>query len=289
MHEFRYINRVKDLPNTRKLVSRALQEMKTSTDLKNIPRLIEGICIRAQRNLPDAYFTKIVRILSMNGHSNTILEMIRAPKRTGFQLTTHETIAELLTWLQHPAIESGWNEEATLEAYKDISKVLELLETEPLHTNKAAHHPSNTLAFPFYRDPQFLAARLHVTAAQAIHHPPKKEWEQKAKIDEVKKYAQQLLKLWPKNTGLLDLHPPEAHADKHALNYQMTRATFAWHATPVLSALRMAQEVVEPEVARELEKRAAQVEKELAQARAEIVEGRWLPLYEKLIGEPFAT
>ncbi|KAK5654184.1 hypothetical protein OQA88_7615 [Cercophora sp. LCS_1] len=289
IHEFRYTNMVTDLPNTRKLVSKALLEMKTSTDYKNIPHLLEGLCVRARRKLPDAYFTKMVRIACMNGHSGMIVEMLKLPKRTGFQLTTHETIAELLTWLQYPAVEKGWEEKATLKAYNRVNLVLELLETENLHTNKYARHPSEHLAFPFYRDPQFLAARLHLAAAQAVHSAPeteKEKKEQEAKVKEVTAHAQQLLKLWPKNAGVLDLHPAEAHADKNALKYQMMRSTFVWHVSPVLNGLRLAQKVVGPQLAKQLEARAKKVEQELNDAVAQIqAEGRGRALYQKLFGE----
>ncbi|KAK4123602.1 hypothetical protein N657DRAFT_618496 [Parathielavia appendiculata] len=257
-YKFRYINRVTELPNTRKIVTQAVNAMTTSKDFQNIPPLLEG-CERANRTLGTPIRSSMIRRAAMHRSLHIIMDCVKAVKRTGFKLDHSELINELLIWLQLPAVQSGWDEAKTKVALKQVQLVLNLIESDENHLPRKESQG----AFPFYRDPQVLAARLHMAAARAVHHQGGKDVDGK-----VTKYAQELVALWPEGAGLLDLQPDESYRDKEKMSYLIERNHYLWYASPVLNGLTLAAQVVDPGLAMQLQNRADSVETEVKAALA---------------------
>ncbi|KAL2021055.1 hypothetical protein VTK56DRAFT_7710 [Thermocarpiscus australiensis] len=259
VHKFRYVNRVTDLPNTHALVRDAIRAMKTSSDFHNLPMLLEG-CERANRKLDETLYPKMIRRAAMANCLRVIIDCIRAVERTGFKLDTSEKINELLVWIQKRPIDSGWDKGATRAALKQTQLVLELLE------GNESHRPKKGSAgrFPFYRDPQVLAARLHMAAALAVHHQGAKDAD-----GSVTKYAEELVRLWPEGKGLLDLQPDVAYGERSRMRYLLDRNMYLWYASPVLNGLTLAAQVVaDPGLAMQLQNRADAVDAEIRTALA---------------------
>ncbi|KAK1835175.1 hypothetical protein QBC39DRAFT_341834 [Podospora conica] len=273
-HEFRYRNLLTDKPSVKSGVTNAVTHMKTKGDFaRNLFPLLEG-CYSVAKLKPAGpdTFVKITSRAGDAGAIGAVLECIYKSKQTKFYLQTHELVNELFFQLQRGAWESGWDRETTEKGIRRINKVLDLLESDPHHE---ALPDSGPAAYPFYRDPQFLAARLHLQAALALR--PRKDGKKKdedamtpeEEEELVAKYALEILRLWPPTFGLLDLRPDQVYRLRHGMMYLLRRRVFVWTAAPIVSAFRMARDVLSKdekhaELVQALEHTATQVEKELA-------------------------
>ncbi|KAK3901398.1 hypothetical protein C8A05DRAFT_34914 [Staphylotrichum tortipilum] len=262
VHKFRYVDVTKDVPSTPKTWAAALRLMQTPADFANIRPLLEGLK-RAHRALTPAMQHRMVRWAGAHaaggsgGALQVVLDAARSVRRTGFALSSSELVGQVLLALQGPAINGGWSEAETRTALKRVRGVLDMLESDEAHAPRA----ETAGAFPFFRDPQMLAYHLHLVAAIAVHHHAGADRD-----GIVAKYAAELVALWPEGAGLLDLQPEEAYADPAKMKYLLDRNVYLWYAAPVLSALGMAAKMVEPELAKQLQSRAAKVESEVKDA-----------------------
>ena len=284
--EFRYRDMVRDKPSVKKGVPQAVSYMRSRQDFsQNLFPLLEGCYSVAKVKPADpAVFTKIIRLAGKAGATGAVLECIYKAKQTKFYLRTHEMVNELFYQLQRGAWESGWDRERTEKGLRRINKVLDLLEADQEH-----HCPlpdAGPIAYPFYRDPQFLAARLHLRAALALRPREAKEHKEVKEHDGAKdedgltaeeedelvaKYAREIVRLWPKGFGLLDCRPDQVYKLNHGMKYLLFRPTFVWTAAPIASAFRMAQQVLtkdgkHAELVLALKDMAFQVEEELRTA-----------------------
>lgn len=283
VHSFQYRDYL-DLPNTNLKVKRALRAMKTRRDFLNLEPLLEGVCKHAGRKLDPAFYPEAVRRAARAGALDIVLDCALLAKRTGFRLDKHETVAQLMTWVQREAVFSGWDKKELKKALKRIQWMLEQMEGDPEHMERRKPDSEPLLAYPLYRDPIFLAARLHLEAALAIKYGNGVDEE-----GDIAKHANQLMQLWPETADLISLHPPQAYTGNVALRYLLHKEAFVWITSPVLNGLRLAARVVEPKLAEELEKRASVLEKQIDEAIKESVGGRGEELHQKLLeglGEP---
>ncbi|GAB1320689.1 hypothetical protein MFIFM68171_10899 [Madurella fahalii] len=260
VHKFYYVDKITGYPNTKELFTRILNRMKKPSYIaNNLMPLLQGLK-RAQRKLDPTMWPKIVRKAALAGSLDTVIRCIQHADKTGFRLSTSETISELLCYIQQPAIENDFKRTKVESALKKIQTVLDLLEGE-----RDIHKPTpdSEGRYPFYRDPQFLAARLHMAAALAVHHK-----EGKDKNGRVTKYAEELVRLWPEGAGLLDLQPDLSYKNKEKMAYLLDRNEYLWVASPILNGLNLAAQVVDPGLAMQLQNRADAVESEVRVALA---------------------
>jgi hypothetical protein len=258
VHKFRYINQVTDIPSTRKVLQTAIKSMQTPDDFRNIRPLLEG-CVRANRKLPPTIFPLIVRKAAQSGNLEVVFECIQNAEDTDFYLNRSELINSLLAWIQWPAIRGGFKAGDTKTALRRVNHIIETLEGY-----QDVHEPSEETrcAFPFHRDPQILAARLHMAAALAVHHRGGKDDENGS----VGKYAADLVSVWPEDKGLLDLQPDEAYLNPDKMAYMLNRSMYLFIGAPVLNGLTLATQVVDPALAMQLQNRADKVEEEVKAA-----------------------
>ncbi|KAL2256438.1 hypothetical protein VTK26DRAFT_1685 [Humicola hyalothermophila] len=263
VHKFRFIDRMQ-LPNTKKLMKNALAAMKTPADLQNLPLLLEG-CKRAHRKLDHHFYNQITRKVAGANNLPLVLEMIKAVDKTGFKLNTPDKICEVLLAIQEVAIRSRWNKDKTIRAIRQTQLILNLLETDK------AHKPLHATKLPVHLNPHYLALRLHLVAALAVHHQEGKDVDGK-----VTKYAEQLVSLWPEGKGLLDLMEENADiADMVKFQHPLLhRANYVLNAAPVLNGLTLAAQVVDPGLAMQLQNRADAVDAEFKTAMAGVPEGK---------------
>lgn len=260
VHKFYYVDKLTGYPNTRELVTRILNRMKKPSYIaNNLMPLLQGLK-RAQRKLDLSLWPKIVRRAALAGSLDTVMTCAKQADKTGFRLSTSQTISELICYIQQPAIETNFKMRKVQSALKKIQTVLDLLEGEP-DVHKPA--PDADGRYPFYRDPQFLAARLHMAAALAVHHKGGKD-----RNGRVTKYAEELVKLWPEGAGLLDLQPELSYKQKERMAYLLDRNTYLWVASPILNGLNLAAQVVDPGLAMQLQNRADAVDAEVRAALA---------------------
>ncbi|KAL1843788.1 hypothetical protein VTJ49DRAFT_7498 [Mycothermus thermophilus] len=260
IHRFRYVDICQDLPSTTKTLSAAFKMMSTEDDFRNVRPLLEG-ARRAGRKLNNPLIGSLIRHAAEHDMLDVVLECAKAAEKTGIKLDRSEHISQLLAWIQWPAIRSGFPAEETKAALRRVCRVVDMLEEdEEVHRPE----PATKGAFPFYRDPQVLAMRLHMAAARAVYH-------RKGKDDpegNLGKWATELMALWPEDKGLLDLQPDEAYRDKNKMEYMLDRSQYLWVASPVLHGLTLAAQVVDPALAMQLQNRADKVEEEVKVAFA---------------------
>ncbi|KHE85448.1 hypothetical protein GE21DRAFT_1206208 [Neurospora crassa] len=290
---FSYINMLTDMPNTPKNIRAALLSMKNGGDFANLSGLLEGMH-RANRKLPYWLSAQIVRKACKAGHLQLILNMVRDVKRTGFTLERHETVNELLFWIQRFAWKSDYSEPETRKALREVQEILDALEGDERHMSKDRKRQQALTRFPYHRDPQFLAARLNLTAELAARRAVTGQTseQQLNSANDVKnlvKYAEQLVRLWPADKALLDMYTDEAYVARVDLRYLIKPQVHLRYASFTLQALKNAAKIVgqlgHGPLAAQLINRAAAVEAESQLAYAKVDDGMaGQKIYEMVVG-----
>lgn len=284
---------VTEMPNTPKTIRYSLLRMKNGGDFANLSGLLEGMQ-RANRKLPCWLYAQIVRKACMAGHLQLMLNMVRDVKRTGFTLDRHETVNEMMHWIQRSAWKTEYSEPETRKALKEVQEILEALEGEERHMTRDRRRQESLTGFPYFRDPQFLVARLNLAAELAAR---KVTGEQSAEqlatssqdVQNVVKYAKQLVKLWPADKALLDMYTDEAYVAREDLRYIIYPQMHLRYASFALQGLKRAAEVVgqtgNGQLAAQLINRAAAVEGEAQLAYAKVKDGMaGQKIYEMVVG-----
>ncbi|KAK1780311.1 hypothetical protein QBC45DRAFT_408991 [Copromyces sp. CBS 386.78] len=290
---FTYINMLTDMPNTPKKIRVALMNMKNGGDFANLSGLLEGM-ERANRKLPYWLSAQIVRKACKAGHLQLILHMVRDVKRTGFTLERHETVNEVLHWIQRFAWKKDYSEPETRKALKEVQAILDALEGDERHTSKDRKRQEGLTRFPYHRDPQFLVARLNLAAELAARRVTGQQnaEQQLTSANDVKtlvKYAEQLVKLWPADKALLDMYKDEAYVARVDVRYIIKPQVHLRYASFALQGLKKAAEVVgqtgNGQLAAQLINRAAAVEAEAQLAYAKVDDGMaGQKIYEMVVG-----
>ena len=305
-HRFSYVNPMEELPNVRHMVHRSIGLMKTPADFENLPRLLEGLQ-RAGRHLRPDDYAHMVRLAGERGSIYTIIECARSVRRTGFRLDQSEIVSEILFHLEMKAIESNWDEAQTRQALAWSEQVLDLLHDENHgrrpHTETAgsigatmlgstaavaARPPPPYLAIPLSRDPQLLAARLHLAAVVADKFAEGVDTDGK-----VSRYATELVQLWPAGgKGLRSLHPAEAYESRRGEMYYLKDPNkFLGIAAPLLYGLETAIRVLggsqgdSAALAGELQSRRDALDAEVQTALSLVPGRRGSSIYSKYYGE----
>ncbi|KAK3401067.1 hypothetical protein B0T20DRAFT_160252 [Sordaria brevicollis] len=293
--QFKYVNMLTDMPNTCEKIRTALNNMKNGGDFANLAGLLEGM-ERANRKLPFFLSTQIVRKASKAGQLELVLKLVRDVKRTGFKLERHETVNELLFWIQRSAWAKDYSEPATRKALREIQEILEALEGDARHMTKNRQRQQTLTGFPYHRDPQFLVARLNLTAELVARRAAEQDADEKAASDkDVKnlvKYAEQLVKLWPKSKGYLDMYKDEAYVAEVDLRYIIAPEGHLRFASFALNGLKQAAEVLAkssssrgPSLAAQLTDRATALEHEAQLAYGKVRDGTdGQKIYEQVVG-----
>ncbi|KAJ4411318.1 hypothetical protein N0V85_003843 [Neurospora sp. IMI 360204] len=281
--KFSYINMLTDMPNTPKNIRVALMNMKNGGDFANLSGLLEGMH-RANRKLPYWLSAQIVRKACKAGHLQLILNIVRDVKRTGFTLERHETVNEILHWIQRSAWKSDYSEPETRKALKEVQEILEALEGDERHTSKDRKRQQAVTGFPYQRDPQFLAARLNLAAELAARQP-----DSANDVKNLVKYAEQLVKLWPADKALLDMYTDEAYVARVDVRYLIKPQVHLRYASFILQGLKQAAKIVgqagHGPLTAQLINRAAAVEAESQLAYAKVDDGMaGQKIYEMVVG-----
>ncbi|TDZ24138.1 hypothetical protein Cob_v003091 [Colletotrichum orbiculare MAFF 240422] len=246
-HKFDHINR-DSLPASRTITWKALRAMETAEDWNNFGRLLAGMH-HAGRRFTDVDAVKMIRLAGVKGQVYTIIEAARQVRKTGFRLDTSEKVNETLHSVQMRAAGAAWDQDKTEQALRWTEMVLAMLE-DKAHQPKHRDVPSDEqLRFPLHKDPQVVAAALHISAVLAVKHNDGKDVGGK-----VAKYAAQVLKRWPAGAGLKNLHPEGAYKNRESgVAYLVeSRTQYLAAASPILHGLLLAARVVDKQTAQRL-------------------------------------
>lgn len=284
----RYINAAGgEVPAARRALFQAMDNMKTADDWRKLPGLLEALYFNASRKFLPQDWPKIVRKASMAGQLAVIFETLKRPTRTGLKLDSSETVQELMNAIVWQAANDNWTASATERAFKNAERVVQALgEEEHQLKGEAKALWEQTNRFPLKRDPQVLATPLLLASLMVVKHNGREAYGKK-----VRDYADVLLKQWPKNKGLLELHPHEAYIDPTGVAYLVEKNKFLVAASPVLKGLDLAIEAVggsSTPIGRGLVLRrdAVRAEVDAALAAEETKGKRGAAVYEKVFAEP---
>ncbi|KAI0480471.1 hypothetical protein GGR56DRAFT_274741 [Xylariaceae sp. FL0804] len=277
--KFRYLDPQTELPKTRDSVMEAVLKFETPEDLRNLKPLLEGINRTTDKINPNTW-ARMVRILCQRGHLYDVIECARSVRRTGFKLDTSERVNLLLLHAQRKAVDTKWGFEETRQALRWAAMVLEMLEDEE-HQPHRPQHKQVEGEPPLSRDPMVIMAPMHLTAALVLRHrqlpaaAPQGEDDAAAAaaslsdaelvtmMERLKKYAQDVVGLWPEGRPLRQVYPPQLYKYDDRLAYLVDDRNFARLAQPFRVGLAMAARVLEPEepeLAAQLRSRQATLE-----------------------------
>ncbi len=173
-----HIDRTKDLENQHKGLNKILKNMQKS-DWNIFPGLLEGLH-SADRNVPDAFLEKAIRMAARAGRLDVIVESVRRVARTNFALNSRSRAAHLMWWIQYQALEDGFSANKTAHVLRQAEQIAALLEDEK-HAGAKLHASDPRTA------PEVTGILLELAAANA------KAQNNKDADGEVEKYASRFI------------------------------------------------------------------------------------------------
>ncbi|KAJ3500917.1 hypothetical protein NM208_g17044 [Fusarium decemcellulare] len=126
-HKFTTINPFKDIPNSKKIFSSALTQMKTREDWENLGTLLAGYKKAGIRLYPE-YYARVIRMAGKNNQIYSIIECAKKVQRTGLALNRKDYVALLLSGINNKIIQSGGEKAESLQAGKWAELVLDLIQ-----------------------------------------------------------------------------------------------------------------------------------------------------------------
>lgn len=286
---FRHINSAGgDVPNARKLLYRAMDNMQTKDDWQKLPKLLEGLWANASCRFEHTDWPKIIRRAAMSGNLGPVFEAMKNPRKTGMKLDSSEKVQRVMSAVVWEAADAGWTPAATERALRNAEKVVAFLEHEDHQLRGQAKEIWEQKGrFPLKRDPQILMTPLLLAAMMVVRHG---NGNRAAFGDKMRKYAHVVLEKWPAGKGLLELHPHESYVDPEGTAYMMGKNKFLEVAAPILRGFDLAIEGLgRHELAQELKSRRDAVAEEVQAAlAADEIQGHRMGavMYEKCFAEP---
>ncbi|OBT46328.1 hypothetical protein VE00_02758 [Pseudogymnoascus sp. WSF 3629] len=175
-----HINRTKDVPNQRKGLREALGLMKDKKDWDNFPLLLEGLH-SAGRVTDDIVMELFVRIASMAGRQDVVLESVRRVSKTGFRVNTREIAKMVVWWIQYRALANDFSQADTKKALSMAEQIAVLMEDKAHAGGRVADSEDPRTS------PEVIGLLLELSALNAKHQGGKDE------DGSVEKYAKSLL------------------------------------------------------------------------------------------------
>ncbi|KAK9436054.1 hypothetical protein VB005_10859 [Metarhizium brunneum] len=126
-HKFSSIDRFKGIENSKKALSKALDNMHSAEDWANLATLLAGYK-KAGIKLKANHWGKIVRVAGTKGHIFAVIECAKQSDKTGFVFRTPEMVVRVLAFVNDKITESAWDASETKQALKWAEAVLDLLQ-----------------------------------------------------------------------------------------------------------------------------------------------------------------
>ncbi|KAI0166462.1 hypothetical protein GGR57DRAFT_496724 [Xylariaceae sp. FL1272] len=256
LKKFRYMNPVKDIPNSRKILLAAVNSFETRADFANFQPLMTGFL--HARPFNDDFFCLLIRVMGQKGQIYQIIELARSVKRSSFKLDTPEKAYKVLEFCNLKAHDAGYAEADTRQALLWAEMVIEMLQDD-------AHQPVREQKglllegeLPLKRDPLVMATPLHLAAEIAARYGNDDEI-----LDKVRKHATDMVRLWPEGKKAGEIHPQAVYDTKDTRsenskthNFLKAHSDFIAVSAPIQRGLEQAAKLVEPELASKLQARA---------------------------------
>lgn len=261
-YTFKHIDgRAGDVPNTRVILWKAMDQMTNKHDWQILPRLMQALS--HARKLKDDTWERVIQKASWSGHLAPVFSLAHKPDDDGLKLDTHCKAQTFLTGVVFSAAESGWQRRELVAGLDHAIAILQLLMDEGHKPPRQAHWATTTTGLS--KDPLLLAVPTSLAAILVTRHRQSKTYGEM-----LQKYLQVLLTKWPENCGILDMYPSELYAEDGALEYLMDRSRFLTVAAPIFWGLQAAEQAVDADTAAKIASRRVIVGEEIASARAHL-------------------
>ncbi|KFY88530.1 hypothetical protein V500_06296 [Pseudogymnoascus sp. VKM F-4518 (FW-2643)] len=176
----KHINMTKDVPNQRKALREALGLMKEKKDWDNFPLLLEGLH-SAGRVTDEVVLEQFVRMASLAGRQDAVLESARRVSKTGFRINTREIAKMVVWWIQYRALANDFSQAETKKALSMAEQIAILMEDKAHAGGRAADSEDPRTS------PEVIGLLLELSALNVKHEGGKDE------NGSVEKYAKSLL------------------------------------------------------------------------------------------------
>lgn len=176
----KHINMTKDVPNQRKALREALGLMKDKKDWDNFLLLLEGLH-SAGRVTDEIVMEQFVRMASLAGRQDVVLESARRVSKTGFRINTREIAKMVVWWIQYRALANGFSQADTKKALSMAEQIALLMEDKAHAGGRVADSEDPRTS------PEVIGFLLELSALNAKHQGGKDE------NGSVEKYAKTLL------------------------------------------------------------------------------------------------
>lgn len=169
--ELRWIDRKRDIPKRRPLVSKALHLImdSESNDWQNLPLVLEGMKEGVKKPLREQDLEMLVRKALQRGKLGVIIQCLQQSEKTGMSLEQEYVLRSVVYGLREMAFRSGWDRATTAKALRDANVISLLLESEE-HGSGRKLKPDD----PRVR-PEILGVFLELAAVYAKKHSESKD------------------------------------------------------------------------------------------------------------------
>lgn len=239
--QLKHINKVKDLPNTRKAFFQAVDLMKEKKDWDQVPVLLQGLK-NAGSSLKMEWLLILIRKAAVAGRMDVMIECARRVDATGFRLNDPELMSALMWGIQCKAITSEFDTKETKKALAWAEMLLVIME-EDKHAGRRVILKSDPR-----RRLEVVGALLQLAAVRAIRHLDSKD-----EHGMVEKYAERAL------VASLGLEPPlddeqtldsqttagEQAAKDSRIRLLIERNAWLRSAVPILHGMKVAQPILD--------------------------------------------
>lgn len=126
-HKFSSIDRFKGIENSKAILAKALGNMHTSEDWKNLGTLLAGYKKAGIKLKPD-HWGKVVRVAGSRGQIYAVIECAKQSDKTGLLLTNRETVVRVLAYVNDKTAANPGDVAEARQALRWAEQVLDLLQ-----------------------------------------------------------------------------------------------------------------------------------------------------------------
>lgn len=178
--QLEHIDRVQDVPNSRKAFFEAVDLMKEKKDWDQVPVMLQELK-NAGRSFNTPLPLILIRKAAIAGRMDVMIECVRRVEATGFRLNDPDLVAALMWGLQYKAIASKFSEKHTKKALSWAEMLLIILEEDRHACHKVLKNDPR-------RRLEVIGALLQLAAVRAARHLDGKD-----EHGMVEKYAERAL------------------------------------------------------------------------------------------------
>lgn len=171
-HRFKTLDKTKDIPNSRGILWKAIEAMKSKEDWENLGTILAGFR-KAGVALSPNQLGKIIRLAYQAGQIGTIIECAKQAQHTGLYIVNKEQIAHVYLAINKEIAAANGDLAQIKQAVSQAETVLDLVQ-RPEHLKKiaAANGHSTLLQFSSVTRGMILHARASLVEAKQLAEEP---------------------------------------------------------------------------------------------------------------------